>query len=456
VESATKQFAEVQAAHEVLSDPQERAWYDSHREAILRNDDSAQDEHFEHNVRLTSATDIVNLISKFNSSIPFNDTQYGFYGSLHIFFEKLADEEASACEWEGLDIVEYPDFGSSNDSYEEVVKPFYNVWMGFGTKKSYAWKDEHRLSEAPDRRVRRLMEKENQRLRDEGKREFNDAVRSLVAFVRKRDPRYVPNTQTEAERQKILRDAAAAQAARSRAENQARFEQHVVPEWTQSRDDDEEQIEFSESEESEVEVIECVVCNKTFKSEKQFEAHEKSKKHVKAVQQLKRQMQKENRHLNLDKESKSENSTPASEFAQEQADEVEEDNDTWEYVPVYPTDDDEEPVSQDDELPTKETPESPHAEGSNDDSSDVDDEYAPREAVENRILGQDSGAKGESLTEDIERITSVTAATSIASDTESIPQPKVGKAKAKRAKRAAKQEEEKQEGLEVSRMRIFG
>lgn len=36
VEGATAQFRLVQQAYEVLTDPQERAWYDRHREAILR------------------------------------------------------------------------------------------------------------------------------------------------------------------------------------------------------------------------------------------------------------------------------------------------------------------------------------------------------------------------------------------------------------------------------------
>lgn len=34
-EEAKKQFQVIQAAYEVLSDPQERAWYDKHRDAIL-------------------------------------------------------------------------------------------------------------------------------------------------------------------------------------------------------------------------------------------------------------------------------------------------------------------------------------------------------------------------------------------------------------------------------------
>merc|ERR1712156_267169 len=35
-EKAKEAFRLVQQAYEVLSDPQERAWYDNHREAILR------------------------------------------------------------------------------------------------------------------------------------------------------------------------------------------------------------------------------------------------------------------------------------------------------------------------------------------------------------------------------------------------------------------------------------
>ena len=37
LEEAEGRFKEVRAAYETLSDPNERAWYDSHREAILRS-----------------------------------------------------------------------------------------------------------------------------------------------------------------------------------------------------------------------------------------------------------------------------------------------------------------------------------------------------------------------------------------------------------------------------------
>jgi DnaJ family protein A protein 5 len=297
VENATKQFAEVQSAYEVLSDPQERAWYDSHRDAILRNDELGE-EHFEHNIRLTRASDIITLMSRFTRRIPFTDAPNGFYGSLRMMFETLAREEDAASEWEGLEAVQYPEFGGMGDSYAEVVRPFYAAWMGFTTRKTFSWLDMYNYAEAPDRRIRRLMEKENKRLRDEGIKEFNDAVRSLVAFVRKRDPRFIPNAQSEADRQKLLRGAAAAQAARSRAANQAKLDEQYVPEWVKSQEAEVEPL--SDSDPSDEEHFECVTCGKIFKSEKQYEAHEKSKKHIKAVQQLKRQMEKENKLFKLE------------------------------------------------------------------------------------------------------------------------------------------------------------
>ena len=36
VEECTREFHLIQQAYDVLIDPQERAWYDKHREAILR------------------------------------------------------------------------------------------------------------------------------------------------------------------------------------------------------------------------------------------------------------------------------------------------------------------------------------------------------------------------------------------------------------------------------------
>lgn len=434
VENATAKFAEVQSAYEVLSDPQERSWYDSHRDSILRGDDGPAEDHFQHNVRLTSAGDIVGLISRFNSSIPFTDAQNGFYGILQETFSTLAKEEDMACDWEGFEPVEYPTFGRAEDNYEDVVRPFYRVWMNFFTKKTFSWRDAYRPADAPDRATRRLMEKENKRFREEGIREFNDAVRSLVVFVRRRDPRYIPNSQTEADRQKILRDAAAAQAARSRAANQAKLKEHIIPSWAQSQIP-EDILSVSESEESEVEHIECVVCGKTFKSEKQYETHEKSKKHIKAVQQLQREMRKENELLELNTPPNDEPGAPISGFdelslqkaASSEADrpppEIEKDPAGVGLAPgKYSYHD---PLSIADDQS---------------DSSEADDEYASRKEVEERI----KHSLAKKLASDDPNDSTATA--SVASD--EWGQRKVGKAKAKRAKKAARQEKENQEGQE--------
>ncbi|KAK1254498.1 hypothetical protein MKX08_008493 [Trichoderma sp. CBMAI-0020] len=311
VEAATRKFADVQAAYDILSDPQERAWYDSHRESILSGQHDPGDAFSApatfHNVRLTTADDIMRLISRFNATVSYTDDKDGFYWIVRETFEHLVLEEEAAADYEGTECPEYPTFGLSSSSFDTVVRPFYNAWNGFSTRKSFMWEDKYRLSDAPDRRTRRWMEKENKKIRDDAIREFTDAVRFLVSFVRKRDPRYTPNSQTEADRHKSLRTAAAAQAARSRAANNQNYSSFEVPEWVQASEDMVDEQD-SESEESEAEILECVACNKRFKSEKQFESHERSKKHLKAIQELRRQMKKET--VNLDLDALSTNNTP--------------------------------------------------------------------------------------------------------------------------------------------------
>ncbi|KAL1958477.1 hypothetical protein VTO42DRAFT_4341 [Malbranchea cinnamomea] len=304
VEEATALFAEVQSAYEVLSDPQERAWYDSHRDAILSGAGTG-DGGGGSSANVTTAEEVLGYFGKFNSRIQFTDAPTGFFGGLRELFDRLAREEELACRWDGLEPVDYPSFGHKDDDHA-TVRHFYAVWGGFATKKSYSWKDVYRYADAPDRRVRRLMEKENKRLRDEAIREFNDAVRSLVAFAKKRDPRYVPTAQSEAERQRMLRESAAAQAARSRAANEAKLKNFELPEWARSQPEegeaavDEEDGQASETE-SEPESYACEICRKYFKSEKQFEAHERSKKHIKAVKDIQRTMRKEDRQFKLNK-----------------------------------------------------------------------------------------------------------------------------------------------------------
>jgi DnaJ homolog subfamily A member 5 len=156
----------------------------------------------------------------------------------------------------------------------------------FSIKNKFSWEDAYKCGEAYDRQTRRFVEKKNRRLRDDGVREFNDAVKSVVRFVRRRDLRYRGNFQSE-DRRKILRDAAAAQAVRSRAANQAKIGPQAMPALAQVADVEEE-ILFSEQELSDKDLYECIACKKIFKSENQYEAHERNKKHINAIRDLRR------------------------------------------------------------------------------------------------------------------------------------------------------------------------
>ncbi|KAJ4164106.1 hypothetical protein LMH87_005792 [Akanthomyces muscarius] len=424
---ATQKFAELQSAYEILSDPHERSWYDSHRDAILSGQDTtgdgAEPTSFR-NVRITSTEEIMSLMRKFNSSIPFNDDPIGFFSVARETFEHLALEEEAAAEQENVDAVDYPTFGQAEDTYEQVVKPFYAAWASFVTRKTFAWKDKYRISDAPDRRVRRLMEKENKKLREDAAREFNDAVRFLVTFVRKRDPRYIPNTQTEAERQETSRVAAAAQAARSRAANQERIAGYELPDWATSRENRSDEGDFSVSEaESEVQILECVVCDKSFKSEKQLEAHERSKKHTKTVQQLRWQMRKEGVELQL-------NESPPQGEGYYEAVPLRDSN----HSPTSAKSDEQAPPSPvsgcvDIDIDDKSIQSSHH--------SGEDDDYAPVEAIMNRVVNDHSRDIGVTTEPDGRSIDNLsTTASSMSIGVEGSPR-KVGKAKAKRERKAA-------------------
>ncbi|KAJ5152842.1 uncharacterized protein N7482_009320 [Penicillium canariense] len=449
VEEATRLFAEIQSAYEVLADPQERAWYDSHSDVFLGTTGGSEEDSHSYNIRVTTAEDVLKVFSKFSPRMEFSDSPAGFFGGLQEQFSQLASEERLACQWEDHDMVDYPTFGARDDDFESVVRPFYAAWSGFSTSKSFAWKDAYRYSEAPDRRVRRLMEKENRRLREEAIREFNDAVRSLVAFVKKRDPRYRANAQNDAQRQETLRQSVAAQAARSRAQNQAKLREHVIPEWARSEEPDAGEDE--KSSESEVESFECVVCNKQFKSQKQFEAHERSKKHIKAVKQLCREMRLQNDELDLEPTGHATTSLgpPGSPPSFDTPHTSDGDNDHVSESPI--TRELEEPVREavesdspmdpsgeqssvsDGEGDSNQPPfQSPHPKR---DSFDFveDEDYASRESVETRLRSDLDSVL------DIDPVTPLTDRLSSAEldDQPSVPA-QAGKAKQRRAKKAAR------------------
>ncbi|KAF2648602.1 DnaJ-domain-containing protein [Lophiostoma macrostomum CBS 122681] len=468
VERTTALFAEVQTAYEILSDPQERAWYDAHEGDILRGgsgEGDAAEFYYKGNTQVTTADDVTRILGNFRRDVPYTDAPTGFFGFLKETFEQLAKEEEQAAGWDGLQVPEYPTFGHKDDTYEDVVRDFYGGWSGFATRKNYAWKDRYRLSEAPDRRIRRMMEKENKRFREEGIREFNDAVRTLVLFVRKRDPRYTPNTQSADQRAKAQRAATKEQAAKARAARLKQQMEEAVPAWATRRDPDEVE---EEEEEDEVEhVFECVACNKTFKSDRQYEAHEKSKKHQKAAQALRRKMEKENARLHLDDDAISSGiMTPPSDQegdvvdAGTASDHDVEMEDVADDIANLNLTDASANKGMDEETQSTSEPSTeshwklPPASPSGSDDSSGDDEYASRSDIEARLSAftqhapatSNPSSKAEPLNTDLS-----TPDATIPVDTDSAPEsstPKLGKAAQKKAKRAAKEAALKEAGLE--------
>ena len=137
----------------------------------------------------------------------------------------------------------------------------------------------------------------------------NLTSKSLVMFIRKRDPRYVKETVDEAKLQASLLAASQSQAARAKAAFQENLDAFQSQDWMQP----EQILENSDDDaESEVEEeFECVACKKVYKNEKfilyrvmnsnsrsrQFQAHLKGKKHIRAVQALRREMREEDASL---------------------------------------------------------------------------------------------------------------------------------------------------------------
>lgn len=228
---AAERFKAVQHAYEVLSDPHERAWYDSHRNQILRGRDPSHANQDELSTTSAEASE-VDLFAYFTSTAynGYGDEPDSFYSVFGQVFETLAREERTAGLMDAL-----VQFGTSQSDWS-TVRDFYRDWSGFTSKKSFGFADKWNLADAPNRDYRRVMERENKRERAKMKKEFNSLVRELVSFVKKRDPRVKARKDVE-EEEKAAREEIArrkeeqyranrkAQAAHTRAQRDEALEE---------------------------------------------------------------------------------------------------------------------------------------------------------------------------------------------------------------------------------------
>lgn len=162
-DEAEAKFKEIRGAYETLSDPNERAWYDSHREAILRSGVAGAGE----DARPEDEIDLMpyfnaNCFRGFETSGADAGSFYGVYGALFRALD--AQEQAASLALDKARFATGPPFGEAEAPWE-TVRAFYNHWSGFVTLKTFAWADAYNLNEADNRKVRRLMDEENKKLR---------------------------------------------------------------------------------------------------------------------------------------------------------------------------------------------------------------------------------------------------------------------------------------------------
>ena len=232
-EQSASEFKLIQAAYECLSDPVERKWYDEHRDMILRGgmhgSEGADGE----------------------SSFMYDVTPYHFYGCYDGYddenpdnfysiyqdcFENIYDGEKNGFVSEGnIDLNDMNNahlsdvsFGDSKSKWEDV-SAFYNSWEAFSSCLSFAWVDTYHLNdirEAPNRRIRRLMEDDNRKKRKAAKKERVEEICALVRFVKKRDPR------VRAQREQQQRDQAIKEAKdKKEAEERKKNREIAKQEW---------------------------------------------------------------------------------------------------------------------------------------------------------------------------------------------------------------------------------
>lgn len=165
LEHAKEQFLLIQQAYEVLFDPQERAFYDKHKDKILRGKNREYHDQF------------LDLFQYFTVSCfrGYSDEKGAFYDVYANVFERIAAEDAEFMDDEE-EIEKIPNFGNSKSCYDETVGPFYAYWLSYCTKKTYSWLCKYDIEEIRCRRTLRYIDKDTKKLAEKAKKKTNDEV----------------------------------------------------------------------------------------------------------------------------------------------------------------------------------------------------------------------------------------------------------------------------------------
>lgn len=198
--------------------------------------------------------------------------------------------------------------GNLDSPYAQVTA-FYGYWLGFSTVMDFCWVDEYDVMAGPNRKSRRLMEEENNKVRRKARKEYNDTVRRLADFVKKRDKRVIDmkvKKSVEMEKKKEEERERKRKVEKERKERAMAYEE---PEWAKVGDVEEEEVvveDWFEEVEEEKKEFYCVLCGKKFKSEKQWKNHEQSKKHKEKVAEFRDSLGDEEEDIEADVEGERE------------------------------------------------------------------------------------------------------------------------------------------------------
>ena len=305
--AAEQMFKTIVEAYETLSDEKERAWYDSHKNAVLYGDDAA-------------AEDAESWLFPYFRSDCFSgvhDATGGFFAVFRNVFDNVRANEPKG----GKNTPPLPSFGTSQTDSDDVLR-FYECWREFTSRQSFAWCDTYPEHQATCRYERRAMAQENSAIRAHKKKSYTMTVRLLVKHVQSHDPRFgAALLRRRAAREDKQRQAAARQAEKRRAELE-RLRASAQEEISSESDSEKENLYVEllwgqmaqtrkpgdgakksapadraaavlealseldiEAEEQPV-GFPCQPCGKTFQTEKELGAHMKTSKHRQAVKAL--------------------------------------------------------------------------------------------------------------------------------------------------------------------------
>ena len=157
------------------------------------------------------------------------------------------------------------------------------------------------MSDVKNRKLFKLMENDNQKIRSKARKERNERIRNLVCFVRKRDKRVQSFLDDQKKKVEENRQKVEQIRLQKKLERRKALDETVNAEWTQFENVERElnRIENSlsnncdDSDNDNSDNLYCIVCLKLFQTMKQFENHVASKKHRRNEQLLTADMIKE-------------------------------------------------------------------------------------------------------------------------------------------------------------------